>query len=142
MDAAATSGRWLEPRRGRLRLPERLPDLKGKWLAAYSILWAVMLPLALIGAARGGSIVLATPALWTPYGFATSEDANGIRIDSVLQPARRGGLKAGDYVAGSTAGACRARQHALRPEYMSSRLTERPLHSPCATPMAAQAPYA
>ena len=98
MDAAATSGRWLEPRRGRLRLPERLPGLKGKWLAAYSILWAVMLPLALIGAARGGSIVLATPTLWTPYGFATSEDANGIRIDSVLQPARRGGLKAGDYV--------------------------------------------
>jgi hypothetical protein len=28
-----------------------LPDLKGKWLTAYSAVWAIMLPLALIGAA-------------------------------------------------------------------------------------------
>ena len=41
MDAATTS---VDPGRGswRLRLPERLPDLKGKWLTLYTIVWAIM----------------------------------------------------------------------------------------------------
>ena len=63
------------PRRWRLRLPERLPNLKGRWLTAYTVLWAIMLPMSLISAAASSYVVLTTPTIWSPYGFATEPDS-------------------------------------------------------------------
>src|SRR3954463_10754759 len=85
MDIASASVEIAKAKRG-WRLPERLPDLKGKWLTASTILWARMLPLAMTGAALSAWINLTTPAMWTPYGFATSEDSTGIHVDAVTAP--------------------------------------------------------
>ncbi len=98
MDAATTS---VDPGRDgwRLRLPERLPDLKGPWLTLYTILWAIMLPIALIGAGRGTYISLITVPMWSPYGIATSDTPEGVQISSVMTAeARARGIRAGDYV--------------------------------------------
>lgn len=62
MDAATTSAK-LRRRKWQLRLPERLPDLKGKWLTLYTIAWAIVLPLSVIGATRGAYIILTTPTM-------------------------------------------------------------------------------
>src|SRR4051794_36490431 len=99
MDVALGSVEIATPGRRWLRLPERLPDLKGKWLTLYTIIWAIMLPLAVIGAGSGAYIVLTTPTMWTPYGFSTTEDSEGLHVDSITSAAARAaGLKAGDYV--------------------------------------------
>ena len=50
-DAGASSG--LKLGGWRLRLPQRLPNLKGRWLTLYTIIWAAILPAALAGAAHG-----------------------------------------------------------------------------------------
>ena len=96
---AATTGAEVHHRRWRLRLPERLPDLKGKWLTFYSIVWVAVLPVALVGAALGQHLVATTPPIWTPYGLATTDDGNGIHVDAVTSAgAREAGLEPGDYV--------------------------------------------
>src|SRR3569833_37597 len=87
------------PRRWRLRLPERLPNLTGKGLIAYTIIWAILLPLSLIAAARGSYISLTTPTMWTPYGFSTTDHPEGLRIDAVTSPqVSRLGVRAGDFI--------------------------------------------
>src|SRR3954470_11756778 len=98
MDAAvATAG--TAPRRWRLRLPERLPKLIGAWLTAYTIIWAIALALSLAGVAIGAYGAMTTPTAWTPYGFTTSPDDSGIRLDAVPSPAvRSAGVKSGDHV--------------------------------------------
>ena len=99
MDVASTGGEILQRERWRLRLPERLPNLKGAWLTAYTILWAITLPLCLAGAAMGTLAVMTAPTTWLPYGFATSQDANGIRVDALPSPAvKAAGMKVGDHV--------------------------------------------
>src|SRR5262245_34091061 len=122
----ATAVASAEPasRKWRLRLPERLPDLKGRWLTLYSVVWAILLPLALIGAARGTYMIVTVPPMWTPYGFATSEDPRGIHVDAVVSPdAHAAGLKAGDYIVGvdgwtvpKLAARASARPHVLKPD--------------------------
>jgi hypothetical protein len=122
----ATAARSAEPvpRRWRLRLPERLPDLKGRWLTLYSILWAILLSLSVIGAARGSYITLTTPTMWTPYGFSTTQDKNGVRVDAVTSSAVRSkGLKAGDYIVTidswpvpHATGRSEARPHVVKPD--------------------------
>jgi hypothetical protein len=98
MDVAATNSEETG-RKWRLRLPERLPNLKGWWLTLYTIIWAIMLPIAVIGAVRGSYITLTTPTMWSPYGFATTEDSKGLHVDSVITPeVRATGMQAGDYV--------------------------------------------
>jgi hypothetical protein len=123
MDATTTSpevrrrNRWL-------RLPERLPDLRGTWLTAYTIIWAIMLPLALVGAARGAYIILTTPTMWGPYGLHTTEDSTGIRVIAVIAPvARAAGVEPGDYVIAvdgwavpAFAARASARPHVVKPE--------------------------
>lgn len=123
MDAAvATAG--TVPRRWRLRLPERLPNLKGAWLTAYTIIWAIALALSLAGVAIGTYGEMTTPSAWWPYGFATSQDAQGIRVDAVPSPdVRAAGVKAGDHVvaidgwqAPHTNPRAAARAHVLKPD--------------------------
>src|SRR4051794_18067701 len=133
MDAVTANREIAKPKRRWLRLPERLPDLKGKWLSAYTILWAIMLPLAVIGAARGTYIIMTIPAMWTPYGFATTEDSNGIHVDAVAWPAARAaGLAADDYVVAidgwrvpRVAARAAARPHVLKPDGSATTFTVR-----------------
>lgn len=100
MDAATTAGE-VHRRKWRLRLPERLPNLKGKWLTIYTVVWAIVLPLSVIGAVWGAYLSAATPPMWSPYGIATSEDATGLHVDAVFSSAARSaGVEVGDYVVG------------------------------------------
>lgn len=87
------------PIRWRLSLPESLPDLKGRWLTLYTVVWAAILPLSLVVAAWGGSITLTTPTMWSPYGFATQGSLEGVYVRSVFSDAARAtGLEVGDFV--------------------------------------------
>ena len=97
--ATAVASAEPEPRRWRLRVPERLPDLKGKWLTLYTIVWAIMLPLSIAGAGWGAYVILTTPTMWSPYGFATGESSEGIYVRGVFSDsARAANLKPGDLV--------------------------------------------
>lgn len=97
--ATATSNAGQERGRRRLRLPNQLPNLKGKFLTAYVIVWAILLPLAIFGAAKGTYIGVTTPTMWSPYGFSTSEDSRGLHVDAVLVPqTAAAGVRVGDYV--------------------------------------------
>lgn len=132
MDVAAT-GAELHRHKWRLRSPDRLPNLKGAWLTAYTIIWAIMLPLCLAGAALGTYGAVTTPSTWWPYGIATSEDTRGIRVDAVLSPAvRKLGVKAGDYVIAlddwqvpRTNPRSAARAHAVKPDGSATTFTFR-----------------
>jgi hypothetical protein len=131
--ATAVASAEPAPRRWKLRLPEQLPNLTGKWLTAYTILWLVMVPLSLMGAARGTYVLLNTPPMWSPYGLSTTEDANGLHVDSVFSPsARAAGLRAGDYVVAvdgwtvpRVAGRAAARSHVLKADGASTRFSIR-----------------
>ena len=123
MATAVASG---EPvaRRWRLRLPERLPNLKGKWLTAYTVVWAVLLPIALAGAARGTYIFLTVVPMWSPYGISTSDTSQGLSIDSAMTSvARAEGIRAGDLVVAidgwtlpATGGRAAARTRVIKPD--------------------------
>jgi hypothetical protein len=124
MDVASTSGDVEQEKRWRLRLPERLPNLKGKWLTLYTIIWAIMLPLALVGAARAAYIMLTTPTMWGPYGLHTTEDPEGIRVAAVMSPAARAaGVAPGDHIVAvddwivpRVAARAAARPHVVKPD--------------------------
>jgi hypothetical protein len=61
------------PRRWRLRLPQQLPNLTGKWLTGYSLLWAALLAIALVGSIGGAAILAARSAngaySWAAFGL-------------------------------------------------------------------------
>lgn len=131
----ATAVASAEPgaRRWRLRLPERLPDLKGKWLTLYTIVWAIVLPLSIVGAAWGSSRLLTTPTMWSPYGFATLGTPEGIHVTSVFSDAARATkLEAGDYVVAidgwpvpTTASRAAARTRVVKPDGSMTTFTIR-----------------
>ena len=112
------------PRRWRLRLPQGLPNLKGKWLTLYTIVWAIMLPIALAGAARGTYIFLTIVPMWSPYGIATTDTPEGLKIDIVMSAeARAQGIRAGDHVIAidgwtlpQTGARAAARSRVIKPE--------------------------
>ncbi len=122
--ATAVANAEPAPRRWRLRLPERLPNLKGKWLTAYSILWAILLPIAIAGAVRGTYIFLTVVPMWSPYGIATTDTPRGLSVDSVMNAeARAQGIRAGDYVVAvdgwvlpSTGARAAARTRVIKPD--------------------------
>ena len=122
--ATAVASAEPEPRRWRLRLPERLPDLKGKWLTLYTIVWAIMLPLSLAGAVWGTYINLTVVPMWSPYGISTTDTVQGVRIDSVLSAELRArAIRAGDYVVAvdgwalpSTGARAAARPRVIKPD--------------------------
>ena len=123
MDALSASAE-VHRRRWRLRMPDRLPDLKGKWLTLYTMVWAVLFPLALAGAVWGIYVNFTVVPMWSPYGFSTTDTVQGLRIDSVSSaelPAR--GIRAGDYVVAvdgltlpSTGARAAARPRVIKPE--------------------------
>ena len=83
MDVAYSSAIETKTRR-RWGLPDHLPDLRGKWLTLYTIVWAIMLALAIVGPIWGQyqlSGYYQKPA-WLPYGFAVSS-SSGIQIVAV-----------------------------------------------------------
>ena len=131
--ATATGSTELAPQRWLLRLPERLPDLKGRWLTLYTIVWAIMLPLSIVGAAWSGYVALTTPTMWSPYGFATLGTSQGISVSSVFSDAARAtGLEAGDYIVGvdgwavpRTAGRAAARTRVVKPDGSRTTFTVR-----------------
>lgn len=61
------------PRRRWLRLPERLPELGGRWLTAYSLLWTALLAIALVGSIGGAYRLAARGAdgayTWAAFGL-------------------------------------------------------------------------
>lgn len=111
----------------RQKLPERLPDLSGKSLALYTVVWAIMLPLAIIGPVRGSYQVygyLSKPA-WIPYGVQLQGGSDDARVPAALtDEARRAGVRPGDRIVAiddwkipSTAAAIEdARVHLIKPE--------------------------
>lgn len=113
--------------RRRWRLPDHLPTLKGKWLTLYTILWAIMLPLAIIGPARGEYVYYGyhqNPA-WTPYGIRVDIEPAALRLADVSSvEARRAGARVGDRIVAidgwevppSPAAATLARSHLIKKE--------------------------
>jgi hypothetical protein len=101
MDVASASAEFARPKRRWLRLPERLPDLKGKWLTLYSIVWAIMLPLAIVGPVRSAYVLsgwMAKPA-WLPYGIGINTLPDRVQIGAVSSDeARRAGVRPGDRI--------------------------------------------
>lgn len=82
-----------------MQLPEGLPELRGGWLAAYKVLWWVVLALALIGVTYGS---------WADYRWGRAVDmatyGAGVRLDTGAAPytispfspdAKAAGIKAG-----------------------------------------------
>lgn len=116
----------------RFRLPTRLPNLKGRWLTIYTILWAIMLPLAIVGAVRGTYVVLTIPPMWSPYGLGTIEDSQGLRIYRANPDLGSKGVDVGDYVVAidgwtvpEFAPRAAAREHIVKPDGTSTTLTVR-----------------
>ena len=130
MDAAVTRP---EVDRRRLHLLERLPNFKGKWLTAYTALWVIVFLLSLVGMARGTYLGLTIQPMWTPYGFATGEDSQGLHVDAVTSPSVRAlGLSAGDYVVAvdgwrlpSIAARAAARTRVIKPDGSTTLFTIR-----------------
>ena len=91
-----------EMRRGfALRLPERLPDLKGKWLTLYSVLWAAALVVAVVApiATTVSKYQGLGHPVWRPHGVVTNTDDSGITVIAVFgDEARRAGVRAGDRI--------------------------------------------
>jgi hypothetical protein len=119
------------PNRWQLRLPERLPDLKGRRLTLYTMIWAIMLPLAIIGPVLGTHSVAARAErpVWLPYGFNAGISGGRLQIDGVTSDeTRRAGAVAGDRIVAiggwrvpvSPAVNALARVHAIRPEGAST----------------------
>jgi hypothetical protein len=98
----ATAVANAEVRRGlMLRLPERLPDLKGKWLIAYTVIWAAALMVAIV--APISSTVTNFRGLghpvWRPHGLVTATTDSAVTVTAVFgDEARRAGIHPGDQV--------------------------------------------
>ena len=131
--ATAVASAEPQSRRWRLRLPERLPNLKGRWLTLYTIVWAIFLPLSVVGAGRSAYIILTTPTMWSPYGFATDEDSRGLRVIAVLTPeVRAKGIAPDDIIVAidgwtvpATAARAAARTHVVKPDGAATTFTVR-----------------
>lgn len=102
--ATAVIDRDPVPRRWRLRLPERLPNLTGKWLTAYSLLWTALLAVALVGS-TGGAAILATRSANGAYPWA----AFGLDITGTLPGTHHERAGTVRKVAGSDAAAAKIR---------------------------------
>jgi hypothetical protein len=84
-----------------LRLPERLPDLKGKWLTLYSVLWAAALLVAVVAPIRGASYnyYWLQHLGWRPHGLLIAKDDQAIIVRGVFgEEVRRAGVRPGDRV--------------------------------------------
>ena len=98
----ATAVASAEPaaRRWKLRLPERLPDLRGRWLTVYSLVWAVALTIAVLAPVRGAlyNYYWLRHAEWRPHGLVTGQNDQAVIVKGVFGEARRAGLRPGDRI--------------------------------------------
>jgi hypothetical protein len=98
----ATAVANAEVRRGwNPALPERLPDLKGRWLVAYTALWAAALLVAIV--APISSTVTNFRGLghpvWRPHGVVTMTTDSAVTVTAVFgDEARQAGIHPGDQV--------------------------------------------
>ena len=101
MDVASASGEKVHAKRRRLRVPERLPNLKGKWLALYTIAWWAVLVLAIADTGFGAytqSRYYDHPA-YAPLGIDMNSGDGHLRIALVHgAEARAAGLRYGDEI--------------------------------------------
>lgn len=130
----AYSGTAQSKARRRWRLPERLPDLKGRWLTLYTIVWAIMLLLAIIGPVRGQYVYygyVQNPA-WSPYGIRVDIQPAALRLAVISSvEARRAGARIGDRIVAidgwevpaSPAAAALARPHLTKTEGAATAFT-------------------
>lgn len=84
-----------------LRQPLQLPHLKGKWLALYILLWAIALPLAVAGPARGvyNQSQWRLAPVWHPHGIMYIESSRGPVIRAVTtKEARQAAIRHGDLI--------------------------------------------
>src|SRR5436853_4870131 len=85
----------------RWRLPERLPDLSGKWLTFYSVLWALVLPFAIIGPIHGIALhhSWAMRAGWGLVGITNVRNGEVVSVQSVFgADAIRARVRPGDRI--------------------------------------------
>jgi hypothetical protein len=86
----------------RWRLPERLPDLKGKWLTVYTVLWALTLLVAVVAPIRGTLLDharLQRHPVWERHGLIAHEIDQGLIVGSVFgDEALRAGVRPGDRI--------------------------------------------
>src|SRR4051794_10396939 len=85
----------------RWRLPDHLPDLRGKWLTLYTILWAIILPLAIIGPLHGLALDYSRSnrAGWGLVGITNVRNGEVMSVQSVFgAEATRAGIRAGDRI--------------------------------------------
>jgi hypothetical protein len=101
--------REVAPSRWRLRLPERLPELKGAWLTAYSLLWMALLAIALVGSIGGAALLSARAAdgayPWAGFGLdvtgsvpSTRYPRAGIVRKVAGSDAEAAGIRVGDVI--------------------------------------------
>jgi hypothetical protein len=87
-------------RRWWLRLPERLPDLRGQWLTAYSVCWTGVLLIALVGDVGGAAYRLKLGAgetyTWGPLGLYLADKGGVVR--NVAGDAQEAGIRSGDSI--------------------------------------------
>jgi hypothetical protein len=133
MDAVSVTAE-AQSRRWRWPLLEQLPDLKGRWLTFYTILWAIMLPLAIIGPVHGAYLFYGwhmKPA-WIPYGLAIRDDPRAVRLAAVASAdVTRAGAHAGERIVAidgwrlpaSSAASTMARDHLIKREGASTDFT-------------------
>jgi hypothetical protein len=84
-----------------LRLPERLPDLKGKWLTFYGVLWAAALLVAVLAPIRGAlyDYYWLQHLGWRPHGLLMAQNDQALTVRGVFgEEARRAGVHPGDIV--------------------------------------------
>jgi len=107
--ATGAIDREMTRRRWRLRLPEGLPNLTGKWLTAYSLLWTALLAVALVGSTGGTAILAARSANgaypWAAFGLdvtgtlpSTHHERAGIVRKVAGSDAAAANIRVGDVI--------------------------------------------
>lgn len=103
MAAKAESGEAVEPARRGWRVPRALPRLQGRRLTAYTILWLILLPLAVAMPVISvvSSVRWAESPVWIPIGLSVDSTGDEVRIDAATtREARAAGVRSGDVVVG------------------------------------------
>jgi len=134
---AATNEAEGADRRG-WRMPRALPRLQGRWLTAFTILWLVLLPLAVAMPVISvvSSVRWAESPIWIPIGLAVDSSGDEVRIDAATtRESKAAGVRSGDVVVaidghgvhGGSSGYAEIRPVLLRPEGTSFSLSVRGL---------------
>ena len=113
--------------RRRWRMPRALPRPEGRWQTAFTILWFMLLPLAVAMPAISvfNRVQRAETPVWLPIGLAVDSVGDELKVyAATTREARAAGVKAGDMVlavdgqdvSGGNGAFERVRPRLLRPE--------------------------